>query len=64
MLPSHTNPQHFPNPENFDPTRFEGNGPAPYTFVPFGPGPRMYPRNEYARTFFDLKFLVSRVKEN
>ncbi|RVW48948.1 Beta-amyrin 28-oxidase [Vitis vinifera] len=27
-------PKMLPEPENFDPTRFEGAGPAPYTFVP------------------------------
>lgn len=25
-----------PEPEKFDPRRFEGNEPAPYTYVPFG----------------------------
>ncbi|KAM1447333.1 hypothetical protein ACFXTO_006446 [Malus domestica] len=39
----HKNAAYFPEPLKFDPSRFEGKGPAPYTFVPFGGGPRMCP---------------------
>ncbi|KAH7516267.1 hypothetical protein FEM48_Zijuj10G0117000 [Ziziphus jujuba var. spinosa] len=34
------NPECFSTPEEFDPTRFEREGPPPYTNIPFGSGPR------------------------
>ncbi|KAL7116947.1 hypothetical protein ACP275_03G038900 [Erythranthe tilingii] len=58
---THKNPEIFPEPEKFDPSRFHGAGPAPYTFVPFGGGPRMCPGLEYAR-FEILVFMHHLVK--
>ncbi|XAR73907.1 hypothetical protein NMG60_11008028 [Bertholletia excelsa] len=57
---THKDPKHFPDPEKFDPSRFDGNGPPPYSFVPFGGGPRMCPANEYTK-FMVLAFMHNMV---
>ncbi|KAI3966752.1 hypothetical protein MKW92_025060 [Papaver armeniacum] len=48
-IASHKNPEYFPDPEKFDPSRFQGDGPAPFTFVPFSGGPGTCAGKEYAR---------------
>ncbi|CAK9224032.1 unnamed protein product [Sphagnum troendelagicum] len=45
---THMSPQIFPNPTKFDPSRFEGSGPPPFSFLGFGGGPRMCLGNEFA----------------
>ncbi|CAL1402669.1 unnamed protein product [Linum trigynum] len=44
-------PDYFPDPERFDPSRHEvdNNKTAAFAFVPFGGGPRMCAGKEYAR---------------
>ncbi|KAF2321250.1 hypothetical protein GH714_036696 [Hevea brasiliensis] len=44
----HHNPEIFPDPEKFDPTRFEV-APKPNTFMPFGNGTHSCPGNELAK---------------
>uniref|UniRef100_A0A2N9E1A8 Cytochrome P450 n=1 Tax=Fagus sylvatica TaxID=28930 RepID=A0A2N9E1A8_FAGSY len=42
-------PEYFPSPEEFDPTRFEKAKTLPHLNIPFGSGPRMCPGREYTR---------------
>lgn len=36
----HRDPEHFPDPMQFDPDRFENNNYNPTAYMPFGEGPR------------------------
>lgn len=44
----HYNPEYFPDPHKFDPSRFE-TSPKPNTFLPFGTGVHSCPGNELAK---------------
>ncbi|KAL3685963.1 hypothetical protein R1sor_003985 [Riccia sorocarpa] len=45
---SHYDPKFFKDPMTFDPSRWE-QPPVPFTFIPFGGGPRTCPGNEFAK---------------
>ncbi|GFZ15107.1 hypothetical protein Acr_24g0012970 [Actinidia rufa] len=49
--PTHMDENIFQEPEKFDPSRFENPTKSipPYTYVPFGAGPRICPGGEFAR---------------
>jgi len=39
-LVTHRDPEVFPDPLRFDPSRWQAGGPGPYAYLPFGAGPR------------------------
>lgn len=45
----HPDPRHFPQPEAFRPERWLHAEPAPYTYFPFGGGPRLCIGHRFAR---------------
>nr|XP_012230989.1 PREDICTED: cytochrome P450 9e2-like [Linepithema humile] len=56
----HHDPKYFPNPQNFDPERFSDENKDnifPYTYLPFGHGPRKCIGNRFA--LMETKLLIA-----
>lgn len=52
----------FPEPEKFEPSRFENSAAIPpYSYIPFGGGPRICPGYEFAKieTLLTVHYLVT-----
>ncbi|XP_011705919.1 PREDICTED: cytochrome P450 9e2-like, partial [Wasmannia auropunctata] len=56
----HRDPKYFPNPDKFDPERFSEENKdniLPYTYLPFGHGPRKCIGNRFA--LMETKILIA-----
>ena len=56
----HRHPRFWPNPERFDPTRFDGPKPLP-AYLPFGAGPRYCVGSEFA--MLEARLVVAMVTQ-
>ena len=62
---SHHDPEFFPDPERFDPERFYGgnlNKIDPFTYLPFGTGPRMCIAQRFA--LVEIKIIAAQMLSN
>ncbi|KAF8711406.1 hypothetical protein HU200_029438 [Digitaria exilis] len=62
---THLDSRFFNDPTKFDPTRFDNRSSIPpYSFLPFGGGPRMCPGTEFARveTMVAMHYLVTQFR--
>ncbi len=56
---AHRRPDVWPNPDRFDPTRFVGTRPSPFTFFPFGGGVRRCLGAAFAT--YEMKIVLTEV---
>jgi cytochrome P450 len=55
---THHLPELYPNPERFDPDRWRSHEPTPYTYLPFGAGPRMCIGYAFSMTFLRISLAM------
>jgi cytochrome P450 len=58
---THRNPEVFPRPSHFDPSRWSGKRPGPYQYIPFSAGPRMCLGYQFA--MLEMKLIVARIMQ-